>query len=803
MPVRPDLSLSPSPSAPDADLVAWRTVLVRRVIGVGAAGSALSCLLLVLDALRGGPWTPAAIAGAVTSVIAWLAWDARLPHRWRSLIGTTMIYAFGAWALTRGSTAALMFLLACPVMAVLALGPRLALVALLTGCATLVGVGSALQLPFPLMAGLPGDSLLRWGALASNLLMLGLLLVLSCAYLLRHLQESLEHRSRVAEALRRNEQLLREVASEIPGMVFRVRIDPQGVSHFLFVSPGSREILGVEPEVLMADSAVLRNRVHPEDLQALRDMVARLHRGRSQDELQLRLTGPEGGVRWAQVQSREVERDGDTVVVNGVLIDVTARKLAEELVWHQAHFDGLTGLPNRMTLQGELLRLLQAAAGGDTRIALLLIDLDRFKEVNDTHGHAVGDQLLAQAAQRLQACVDASGFVARMGGDEFVIVLPRATADADIEAVGTRVLAALARAFELPGETAYVSASIGVAVFPADAATPEDLLKHADQAMYLAKDGGRNRVCRFTSEIQAEAQHRQRLARDLRLALAQDQLFLVYQPIVDLRSGRIGKAEALLRWRHPELGVVSPDAFIPIAESTGQIVAIGEWVFRQAAQQVRQWRERLAPDFQISINRSPLQFRSADAGASWPEQLQALGLPGDALTVEITEGLLLDSDAGVHDQLQAFRRAGMRISLDDFGTGYSALAYLHRFELDVLKIDRSFVSGAAAGETGRSLCRAMVFMAHELGMEVVAEGVETDEQRAWLQRIGCDHAQGWLFGRPMAAESLERLVAAGPCAWGLNTGTDAAMLPVDPRAPSPPSQPRAQPLSSSIAPSET
>jgi diguanylate cyclase (GGDEF)-like protein len=482
--------------------------------------------------------------------------------------------------------------------------------------------------------------------------------------------------------------------------------------------------------------------------------------GAVRHEAEFRATAPHGKMRWLQMQATEVHRLGRTVVLNGVVTDITDRKEAEATVWRQAYVDLLTGLHNRLSLQIEMTKALHQAQTKGTQVAMLMVDLDRFKEVNDTRGHAGGDELLAQAAGRLQACVRAGDFVARAGGDEFVLLLPQLDSVTTAEALGQRVLAEMGRGFSVLGQLSYVSASIGIAVYPQDGGHPEELMQHADQALYQAKARGRNRLCRYTPELLEHAQRRMRLAHDLRTAIDQGQLSLVYQPIVELEGASVRKVEALLRWDHPELGAVSPAEFVPIAETCGVVGAIDDWVLRTAANQVRHWRRQLHPDFRISINQSPLQFRTEQAPSlGWADRLAALGVPGTALIVEITEGLLLDKDDTVVRQLRELRAAGVQVALDDFGTGYSALAYLHRYDIDLLKIDRSFVSGEAGGHTGRSLCRAMVAMADELDIQVVAEGVETADQRDWLRSIGCQNAQGWLYGKAMSAPDFENWLA--------------------------------------------
>jgi diguanylate cyclase (GGDEF)-like protein len=393
------------------------------------------------------------------------------------------------------------------------------------------------------------------------------------------------------------------------------------------------------------------------------------------------------------------------------------------------------------------------------QLAILFIDLDHFKEVNDTLGHDSGDQLLIEAAKRIKHCVRDSDTVARMGGDEFTVILSDIATTDQLEPLLTKILRSMDALFQIGDEQVFVSASLGITLYPLDGTEIEDLYKNADQALYVAKGEGRNRFSFFTPALQEAALTRVRLGNDLRTALADNQFRVLYQPIIDLATGSIHKAEALIRWQHPKRGLVSPAAFIPIAESSGVIVDIGEWVFQQAAAQVQVWRKTLHPEFQISVNRSPVQFRHDDsARPSWGAQLQALGLPGDALVVEITEGLLLDTSDIVGEQLLALGDAGIKVSLDDFGTGYSSLAYLQKFDIDYIKIDQSFVRHLIPGSTDLALCRAIIVMAHALGMQVIAEGVETEQQRDLLAEAGCDYGQGYLFARPITAAELETLV---------------------------------------------
>ncbi len=465
----------------------------------------------------------------------------------------------------------------------------------------------------------------------------------------------------------------------------------------------------------------------------------------------------------AKLLSINTNRSDDGSVHRYVALfsDITEKKKSEELIWRQANFDTLTGLPNRDMFSDKLGQEMKNSTRAGLPLALLLIDLDQFKEVNDTLGHAVGDMLLKDAARRISACVRKSDTVARLGGDEFTIVISAVADNTHIEDVAQKIITKLAEPFHLGREIVYISASIGISFYPSDADDIDVLMKNADQAMYVSKNKGRNRFSYFTAELQDLAQKRLRLINDLRGALEGGQFNVHFQPIVELSTGRIRKAEALIRWQHPERGMVSPAEFIPLAEKIGLIDEIGRWVFKETARWASILNKVCKDDCQMSINMSPIQFQQgARLCNEWGKYLAALGLSGKNIVIEITEGLLLNVESEVVDTLLKFRDAGIQVAVDDFGTGYSSLSYLKKFDIDYLKIDRSFVNNLETDPDNMALSEAIIVMAHKLGLKVIAEGVETEEQRNFLAAAGCDFAQGYLFSHPVPPAEFEKLLIA-------------------------------------------
>jgi diguanylate cyclase (GGDEF)-like protein/PAS domain S-box-containing protein len=466
-------------------------------------------------------------------------------------------------------------------------------------------------------------------------------------------------------------------------------------------------------------------------------------------------------VKWMTINSILNEDESINRYV-ALFSDITEKKKSEELIWRQANFDTLTGLPNRDMFRDRLGQEVKKSIRAELPLALLLIDLDQFKEVNDTLGHAVGDMLLKEAARRISACVRESDTVARLGGDEFTIVISEISDKTHVEDVAQKITSKLAEPFHLGNEVVYISASIGITLYPNDSIDIDALMKNADQAMYVAKNKGRNRFSYFTVSLQDSAQRRLRLTNDLRGALDAGQLSIHFQPIVALSTGRIHKAEALIRWNHAEQGMVSPAEFIPLAEETGLIHEIGDWVFKESARWAKHWRKQYSPDFQVSVNKSPVQFRSENhnLASAWSEYLRQLELPGASIVIEITEGLLLNAEADVVKELLRLRDADIQVAIDDFGTGYSSLSYLKKFDIDYLKIDRAFVNTLETDADDMALSEAIIVMAHKLGLQVIAEGVETEGQRNLLAKAGCDFAQGFLFSKPVPPEEFEKLLIA-------------------------------------------
>jgi len=442
-----------------------------------------------------------------------------------------------------------------------------------------------------------------------------------------------------------------------------------------------------------------------------------------------------------------------------VLSDVTDQKRTEEKVRRQADYDLLTGLPNRRLFEDRLGLEIKKSKRANLAFALLFIDLDHFKEVNDTFGHAVGDRLLQQAAFRISACVRASDTVARLGGDEFTVILSEIPDIQHADGITQKIVDSLAESYYFANKIISGSSSVGITLYPNDAESVSTLLSNADQAMYVAKGKGRNQFSHFIATLNQDEQKRMLLINDLRRALANKQLKIFFQPIVRLSDGRIHKAEALLRWEHPLYGMVSPVEFISLAEDAGLINLMGDWVFKESADYAKRWSEKFSADFQVSVNISPVQFNAGhkDYTAEWPGYLEEIGLSGKNMAVEVSEGFMLNAESNVMNKLRAFHDAGIQVSIDDFGTDYSSLSKHKKSNAEYLKINQSCTLDFANDPNDLALSKVIV-IAHKLGIKVIAEGVETNRQRDLLVSAGCDYIQGNLFSSAVQPEEFETLL---------------------------------------------
>ena len=453
----------------------------------------------------------------------------------------------------------------------------------------------------------------------------------------------------------------------------------------------------------------------------------------------------------------------DTGEVSGfvsIAFDITERRQMLDYVTHLATHDQLTGLAGRALLQDKTVQAVELARRYGTKVAVFVVDLDHFKRINDSLGHAAGDQLLIEAARRLSRSVRSTDVVARVGGDEFVVVMPDITTVADVEQCAANLVARLAPEISIEEHLVQLTASVGVCIYPDFAADAKHLLKRADSAMYAAKENGRNQHQIFSESMLQETAERLTMEHALRHALANGELSVHYQPQISLTTGVVVGMEALLRWNHPKLGRISPAQFIPLAEETGLIVPIGEWAFMTACCEGRALQDELGMDLTVSVNLSPRQFQQKNLVHVVENSLAKSDLPAERLQIEITENMLMSNSEDILDKLQKMRELGVRISIDDFGTGFCSFSYLLQYQVDRLKIDQSFVKKAGTDANAAAVVRTIIAMSHGLNIKVVAEGVETDEQLRFLLRRKCDEAQGNYIGRPVAPEEFCEVVRA-------------------------------------------
>jgi len=561
---------------------------------------------------------------------------------------------------------------------------------------------------------------------------------------------------RLVEAQRQTESILRQSATVFESAAEGVMITDADAK-IIAVNRAFTSITGyAEKEVLGKNASILRSDRH--DREFYKSMWSSLlQHGEWKGEISGRRKNGEVFPKWLTISA--VRDDGGRLThYVGMFSDISPLKESEAQLHHLAHHDALTGLPNRLLLNARLEHSLQHARSEGINVAVLFLDLDHFKKVNDSMGHPVGDRLLQLVAERLLVSVREEDTVARLGGDELTIVLESLKDARYAATVAQKILDDLLKPFELEGRDVFVSASIGISIYPRDGRDTTALLKNADAAMYMAKSEGRNGYHFYSKELTARACDSLALEANLYRALEREELFLHFQPQVSLQSGNVVGVEALVRWRHPEIGVISPARFIPLAEENGLIGAIGNWVLRTACAQAKIWQKRGLKPFRIAVNLSGRQLRQTSIVREVRDVLEDTGLDPSYLELELTESSVMHQAEQAAKTLDALRGLGTTIAIDDFGTGYSSLSYLKRFPVDRLKIDRSFVRDIPQDANDIALAKAIVVLGHSLNLSVVAEGVETQAQRELLTSIGCDEMQGFLYSRPKTADELMSLL---------------------------------------------
>jgi diguanylate cyclase (GGDEF)-like protein/PAS domain S-box-containing protein len=537
-----------------------------------------------------------------------------------------------------------------------------------------------------------------------------------------------------------------------------------GIAHvdhagrFVYANPQLCEMLDYTESELLA--LTVKQVSHPGDVNVTDELGEKLRSGAIKSfKMEKRYLRKDGSPIWVGLTiACKRDRTGKAVYDISVVEDISARKRAEERVQYLASHDGLTGLPNR-AMFGQLLNLaIETAKRYDRQFAVLFIDLDRFKVINDTLGHEAGDVLLREMAARLRECLRASDVVARLGGDEFVVLLQEVKDPAQVSVVARNILSAVMKPVVILGQECRVTASIGICMHPEEGQDDQAVMKNADMAMYLAKEEGKNNYQFFSGKMKAHSIERLAIETNLRRALEEKELSLAYQAKVNFRTGVITGVEALLRWTNAQLGSVAPSQFIPLAEETGLIVPIGKWVLRTACEQSMQWQRQGLPAVRMSVNLSMRQLNDDSLVSEIEAVLRDTGLNPELLELEVTESMIMHNAERAVRVLTAIKALGVRLAIDDFGTGYSSLAHLKRFPIDTLKVDRSFIREIPQDAEDRAIAEAIIAMGKTLSLTVVAEGVETQEQQAFLSERSCDEMQGYYFSTPIAPSDFEALL---------------------------------------------
>jgi len=555
--------------------------------------------------------------------------------------------------------------------------------------------------------------------------------------------------------LRASEKKFETIAGNLDVTIWSMDVT---TGRLVYLSPASEALTGYSVDRFMSGERDWHGLIHPDDIPAYRKRQARLLHGEMLHH-QYRIVDAVGQVKWIEDKVfPTLDADGHVTRLDGIVQDINERKRNEERIHYYAYHDYLTGLPNRRMFDQRLEKLIGEPRGGDAGFALLYLDVDRFKFVNDTLGHAVGDALLREAAQRLSG-MSGEQAVYRIGGDEFAMILPSHQVH-DPAAFGKAVISRFAKPFLIEGYECHMTTSIGISVFPGDGGTLNELRRNSDVALYRAKELGKNNAQLFTQSLGAELDRKFALENDLRKAIQREEFVLHYQPRVDTLTGEIVGAEALIRWQHPRRGLIPPGEFIMLAEETGIIHEMSDWVVARVCRQLKTWKEQGCDPVPVSINLSAKTLIQADLAANIRRNLEQYAIDPRLIEIEITEDSYINHEGAALPTIQSLRDMGLAIAIDDFGTGYSSIGYLKKFNVDTIKIDRSFIQGIERSGEDSTIVQSIILLGSGFRLKVVAEGVETREQWDILRSLRCDYIQGYLFSEPLPAEQLAKLLGS-------------------------------------------
>ncbi len=572
----------------------------------------------------------------------------------------------------------------------------------------------------------------------------------------------------VQSSLKKSNDLLKKLSNNVPATIYQFRLYPDGRSNFPYASVGIEETYEVTPEAVIDDAQAVLDILHPDDLNMIMDSINQSARTMQDWNLEYRVNLPKKGLRWLQGQAKPEKLEDGSVLWHGFIADITDRKIVEsqlreqkDILHYQAHHDSLTGLANRVLFNDRLERAIEKAKRAKSNLALLFIDLDHFKEINDSLGHTVGDEILKVVTSRLSKITRGEDTLARLGGDEFTIIIENLAQGEDATYLAQKIINVLAEVIIIEENELYVSSSIGISLYPTDGGSAANLLKYADSAMYKAKNSGRNNFQFYSAEMTELAFERVVMETALRTALQNEEFIVYYQPQVDAMTNSITGMEALVRWQHPTMGLISPARFIPLAENTGLIVEIDQYVMRTAMTQMTKWVNQGLLTGILYMNLAVKQLQQKDFIETLKNLMKETECKAKYLGLEVTEGQIMTNPEEAIVILNQVSAIGIELAIDDFGTGYSSLSYLKKLPIDKLKIDQSFVRDLPNDEEDAAITKAVIALAKSLNLKIIAEGVETKEQKEFLVQNGCMDIQGYYYSKPVPANEFEAILRNG------------------------------------------